>query len=168
VERRREEERRGKPRERKRKRGPWPLQPSKDPWLQFRHSPESQLMGYVGERPSGAKFRAVCWSDAGDVRSWLDALGAQVGELQAAARDRVREKRQRVLSRHEAARQVRAAERAIGQLFEAAKAGFRPSELTEPFEPLPRSPDEPGEPDGEEAPSSERRVMQPPPGSEGA
>jgi hypothetical protein len=125
-------------------------------------------MGYVEERPLGAKFRAVCWEDAGEVRRWLIALLAQVNDLEAVARDRVREKRKRVLSRHEARRQVRAAGRAIGQLLEAAKAGLRPSEPPEPPEPLEPLPGEPSEPDGGEAPSSERRVMQPLPGSEGA
>jgi hypothetical protein len=116
----------------------------------------------VDERPEGAKFRAVAWEDAGEVRRWLLALEEQADDLHAAAWDRVRDKRRRVLSRHEAGRKVCAAGRAIRQLLEAAKAGLRPPPL---LDPLPSSATEVGE---GEAPASERRVMHPSPGSEGA
>jgi len=119
----------------------------------------------VNERPEGAKFHAVCWEDASDRQRWLSALEEQTSDLLAVARDRVREKRRRVLSRHEAARTVRATGRAIGQLLEAAKAGLRPSEPPPPLEPLPSPPSDVAE---GEAPSSARRVVQRPPGSEGA
>ena len=118
-------------------------------------------MADVDERSTGAKFRAVCWQDEADIRRWFSALEGQVDELSAVARDRVRSKRARVLSRHEARRKVRAAVRAIAQLFAAAKAGFGPKD---PFSPLPLIPDEL---ERVEAPSSERRVMQPPSGGEG-
>jgi len=116
----------------------------------------------VNEPPLGAKFRAVCWEDLDDVRRWLRALEEQVSDLHGVAGDRVREKRRRVLSRHEAGRKVRAAWRAIIQLFEAAKAGFRPPE---PFGPPPSPPPSSEE---SEAPFSERRVLEPPPEGEDA
>jgi hypothetical protein len=119
-------------------------------------------MGCVDERPPGAKFRAVCWDDPEEIRRWLSVFEEQTNELHAAARDRVRKKRKRVLSRHEAGRKVRAAWRALTQLLEAAKAGLRQAPPVEP----PPSPPPP--PEESEAPLSERRAMQPPPGSEGA
>jgi hypothetical protein len=116
----------------------------------------------VDERPPGAKFRAVYWADPAEIQGFLTALEEQADELYAAAHDRVREKRRRVLSRHEAGRKVRAAWRSITQLLEAARAGLK---HPPPIEPPPSPPLPPGE---SEAPLSERRVMQPPPGGEGA
>jgi hypothetical protein len=121
-------------------------------------------MRRVDERPEGAKFRAVRWEDPAEVERWLGALQENAAELQAAARDRVRKKRDRVLSRHEARRKVRATGRALASLFEAAKAGLRPSD---PFDPGPL----PSEPDGggaDEPPSSARRPVVSPQGGEGA
>ncbi len=126
-------------------------------------------MRSVDERPGRAKFRAVCWDDAEDVRGWLSALRSEVDELLAAARDRLRKKRKRVLSRFEARRKVRAAERAIAQLLEAGEAGLK--------SPVP--PEGPVSPEGssgrgvapeeaaqDEGPLSERRTLLPPPGEE--
>jgi hypothetical protein len=120
-------------------------------------------MQRVDERPEGAKFRAVRWEDPAEVERWLGALQDNVAEVQAAARDRVRKKRERVLSRAEARRQVRAAGRAIARLFEAAQAGLGPSD---PFDPVP-SPNEPDAGEAGESPSSARRPVAPPKGGEG-
>jgi hypothetical protein len=120
-------------------------------------------MGCVEERPRGANFRAVCWEDAGEVRRWLSVLREQVDDLHAAARDQVRKKRRRVLSRYEAGRTIRAAGRAITELLDAAEAGLTPPP---PLEPLPHLSSASSE--EEEAPSSGRRATHPAPGSEGA
>jgi hypothetical protein len=104
-------------------------------------------MKKVDERPEGAKFRAISWENAEQVRSWLSSVEEQVGELGAAARDRLRKRRERVLSRHEASRQAQAAMQALDRLLAAAKAGL---------DPLPEPPDGPEE---EEPPQSERRPM---------
>ena len=108
----------------------------------------------VEERPEGANFRAVCWENPEDVRRWLTALEEHVDDLSAAARDRMRKKRGRVLSRHEAQRQATAATESLGRLFAAAKAGLPPSE------PVPEPPEQ------EEPPQSERRPTPPAPGGE--
>jgi hypothetical protein len=121
-------------------------------------------MKRVDERPEGAKFRAVRWEDPAEVECWLGALQDNVAEVQAAARDRVRKKRERVLSRNEARRQVRAAGRAIARLFDAAKSGLRPSD---PFDSA-SSPNEPEAAEAGESPSSARRPVAPPQGGEGA
>jgi hypothetical protein len=121
-------------------------------------------MKRVDERPEGAKFRAVRWEDPAEVERWLGALQDSVAEVQAAARDRVRKKRGRVLSRAEARRKVRAAGRAIARLFEAAKASLRPSD---PFDPVP-SPNALEAGEAGESPSSARRPVAPPKGGEGA
>jgi hypothetical protein len=118
-------------------------------------------MKKVDERPEGAKFRAVSWSNAGDVRRWLLALHEAVDDLRAAARDRVRKKRGRVLSRHEAGRKVRGSGRTLAWLLAAAEAGLGPQA---PVDPLPEPPDEPEE--GEAFPSSSRRPVDPPNGGE--
>ena len=103
----------------------------------------------VEERPEGANFRAVCWENPEDVQRWLTAVEEHVADLSAAARDRTRKKRGRVLSRQEARRQATAAVESLARLFAAAKAGLPPSE------PAP----EPPEP--EQASHSERRPMPP-------
>ena len=82
----------------------------------------------VEERPEGANFRAVCWENPQDIRCWLTAVKEQVDDLSAAARDRMRKKRGRVLSRSEAQRQATAAMESLDRLFAAAKARLRPSE----------------------------------------
>ena len=108
----------------------------------------------VEERPEGANFRAVCWKNPEHVRCWLAAVEEHVADLSAAARDRMRKKRGRVLSRQEARRQATAAVQSLGQLFAAAKAGLRPSE------PAPEPPEQ------EESSKSERRPTSPSPGGE--
>ena len=82
----------------------------------------------VEERPEGANFRAVCWENPEDIRCWLTAVKEQVDDLGAAARDRMRKKRDRVLSRSEAQRQATAATQSLDRLFAAAEAGLSPSE----------------------------------------
>jgi hypothetical protein len=121
-------------------------------------------MGDVDGRPEGAKFRAVCWGDAGDVRRWLDALRAQVEDLNAAGQDRCRKKEERVLSRFEAQRQGRRAKRKIGWLLDAGEAGLRPHK---PVMPPPEPPSALEQDEVEAAPSSGRRPV-PPPGKESA
>lgn len=118
-------------------------------------------MGFDHNCPEGANFgdssfvpRPVRWEDAAEVRRWFSALEEGVKDLRGAARDRVRRKRHRVLSRHEARRQVLAAERALAALLQAGLAGW----------PAPREPDpEPGEgsPEGD-PPFSSRRPTTPP------
>ena len=124
-------------------------------------------MSGVDERPKGAKFRAVCFDDPDDVRRWYSALEEQVNDLHAVAWDRVRAKRRRVLSRHEAMRKMRAAWRALTQLLEAARVGLRPPSPPPPLDPTPSSPEDAAGSEAE-APLSERRVIEPPPGREGA
>ena len=108
----------------------------------------------VEERPEGANFRAICWENPEDVRCWLTAVKEHVDDLGAAARDRTRKKRGRVLSRQEARRQATAAMESLDGLFAAANAGLQPSE------PVPEPPER------KEAPQSERRPMPPLPGGE--
>jgi hypothetical protein len=100
-------------------------------------------MGFDHKRPKGANFkdttsapRPVRWEDEDDVQAWFSALREGVADLRGAARDRVRRKRQRVLSRHEARRQVLAASRSLAALLEAGQAGFGGSAPRDP-DPLP-------------------------------
>jgi hypothetical protein len=115
-------------------------------------------MGFDHDRPKGANFkdttsapRPVRWEDEEDVRAWVSALREGVEDLRGAARDRARRKRQRVLSRYEARRQILAASQALEVLLQAAEAGFGGS--------APRDPDP--QPEGgtgeDEPPFSSRR-----------
>jgi hypothetical protein len=123
-------------------------------------------MGFDHDRPKGAKFkdstsapRPVRWDDEEDVRAWVSALREGLEDLRGAARDRVRRKRQRVLSRYEARRQVLAASGALAVLLQAAEAGFGG--------PAPRDPDPQPEQEAREddPPFSSRRPTTPEPAS---
>jgi hypothetical protein len=88
-------------------------------------------MGFEHEGPAGANFRdsscapqAVQWEDGEEVRRWLEALGEAVKDLRAAGRDRARPKRRRVLSRHEAGRQLGDAWSRAARLLRAGEAGL--------------------------------------------
>jgi hypothetical protein len=111
---------------------------------------------------SGANFRdtsapqAVQWEDREEVRRWLRALLEVVKDLRAAARDRARRKRRRVLSRAEARRQIGDAWRRIARLVRAGEAGL---DGIGPCDPEP--PPEGGT--GEDAPPFSSRRPTPPP-----
>ena len=96
-------------------------------------------MQNVEERPQGAKFRAVCLQNPVEARRWLEAVEEQLADLSAAVGDRVRKKRDRVLSRHEAKRQADEAFHALDQLLGAAKVGLKqadpPAPMPEPSTP---------------------------------
>ena len=81
--------------------------------------------------PKGGKFMdpscvppAVPWGDEASVRRWFSALREGVKDLRGAARDRVRRKKERVLSRYEARRQIVDASQQLLWLLEAGEAGF--------------------------------------------
>jgi hypothetical protein len=119
-------------------------------------------MGLDHEGPGGANFgdtsasQAVRWEDRDEVRRWLLAVLEAVKDLRAAARDRVRRKRRRVLSRYEARRQIRDSWDRIERLVRAAEAGL---EGMGPREPEPQ----PEGGTGEDAPPfSNRRPTTPP------
>ena len=82
-------------------------------------------------RPDGVNFwvggsapRRVRWEDEADVRRWFEALWEAVKDLRGAARDRVRRKERRVLSRFEARRQIATANRELFWLLQAAGVGL--------------------------------------------
>jgi hypothetical protein len=88
-------------------------------------------MGFDHEGPDGANFRdsscvpqPVRWEDGEEVRRWLRALREVVKDLRAAGRDRVCRKRKRVLSRHEAGRQLDDAWGRTERLLQAGEAGL--------------------------------------------
>jgi hypothetical protein len=119
-------------------------------------------MGFEHEGPGGANFRdtsarkALNWEDQDEARRWLLALLAAVKDLRGAARDRVRRKRRRVLSRYEARRQIAEAWRRVEELVRAGEAGLGGPGPVEP-EPQPEG----GA--GEDAPPfSSRRPTNPP------
>jgi hypothetical protein len=121
-------------------------------------------MGFDHEGPDGSNFRdtsasqAIRWEDRDEARRWLLALLEAVKDLRAAARDRVRRKRRRVLSRHEARRQIAEAWGRIERLVQAAEAGL---EGIGPRDPDPQP--EGGEGGGGDAPPfSSRRPTNPP------
>jgi hypothetical protein len=119
-------------------------------------------MGFDHEGPGGANFgdtrasKAVQWEDRDEARRWLLALLEAVKDLRAAARDRVRRKRRRVLSRCEARRQIAEAWHRIERLVQAAEAGLGGPGPSEP-EPQPEA--GPGE---DAPPFSGRRPTTPP------
>jgi hypothetical protein len=121
-------------------------------------------MGFEHDRPKGANFkdstsapRPVRWDDEEDVRAWISALREGVEDLRGAARDRARRKRQRVLSRYEARRQIGAAWRALTVLLQAGEAGLDGPAPREP-EPLPE-----GRTGEDEPPFSSQRPTSTPP-----
>ena len=87
-------------------------------------------MGFDHEGPDGANFRDRCalqvvrWEDKEEVRHWLDALREVMKDLRGAGRDRMRRKRHRVLSRHEAGRQLGEAWERGDRLLQAGEAGL--------------------------------------------
>ena len=87
-------------------------------------------MEFEHEGPEGANFRDTCtvqavrWEDGEEVRRWFGALGEAVRDMRAAGRDRVRGKRKRVLSRHEAGRQLGDAWCRTTRLLRAGEAGL--------------------------------------------
>ena len=123
---------------------------------------ELQLMKFEHEGPDGANFRdtsaskAVRWEDRDEARRWLLALLVVMKDLRGAARDRVRRKRRRVLSRYEARRQIADAWRRLMAMIRAAEAGLDGPGPREP-EPLP----EEGT-GGDAPPFSSRRPTNPP------
>ena len=89
-------------------------------------------MGFDHNSPKRAKFSdptcgqaAVRWDDAEEVQRWFEAMEEAVRDLRGAARDRVRRKRGRVLSRHEAKRQVGESSKRSLSLLKAGEAGWR-------------------------------------------
>lgn len=80
--------------------------------------------------PSAAR-EAVRWNEPDDVRLWIAALRSAAHDGLAAGEDATRPKRDRVLSRGEARRQLDAAERTITALLDAGARGVSP----EPHEP---------------------------------
>jgi hypothetical protein len=118
-------------------------------------------MGFEHEGPEGANFRDTCapqpvrWEDREEVRRWLRALREVVKDLRAAGRDRVRRKRKRVLSRHEAGRQLGDAWSRTERLLLAGEAGL--GRAPHDPEPLPE-----GGP-GDEPPFSSSRPTSTPP-----
>ena len=120
-------------------------------------------MGFEHKGPEGANIgdtrgvRGVRWEDREEVRGWLRLLLEAAKELRAAGRDRVRRKRGRVLSRHEAGRQLGDSWRRVKRLVQAGEAGLDGLMPREP-EPLP----EKGS-DGDEPPFSSSRPTTTPP-----
>ena len=63
----------------------------------------------------------VDWSDATDIRLWIQALRVQVQDLVAAGDDATREPKRRILSRAESRRRVNLADRAAEALLAAGE-----------------------------------------------
>ena len=80
--------------------------------------------------PSTAR-EAVHWNEPDDVRLWIAALRSAAHDGLAAGEDATRPKRERVLSRNEARRQLNAADHTITALLDAGTRGALP----EPHEP---------------------------------
>ena len=122
-------------------------------------------MEFEHEGPGGANFgdtsapKAVNWEDREEARRWLLRLLEVMKDLRGAARDRVRRKRRRVLSRYEARRQIAEAWRRIMMLMRAGEAGLG--------EPGPREPEPQPEGGGDEPPFSSRRPTSTPPDQAG-
>ena len=80
---------------------------------------------------SSAAREAVRWNEPDDVRLWIDALRSAAHDALAAGEDATRPKRDRVLSRGEARRQLDTAKYAITALLDAGERGASP----DPHEP---------------------------------
>jgi hypothetical protein len=95
-------------------------------------------MGFEHEGPEGVNGGDLCgeqgvrWEDRKSVRRWLTALEEAVKDLRAAGRDRMQRPRRRVLSRHEASRQLGEAWKRTAKLLRAGEAGLGPREPEPP------------------------------------
>lgn len=74
-----------------------------------------------GPKSGRVPVTSLTWSDPERVRLWLKALREAIDDGFAAGEDATRRFRRRVLSRAEARRQLRQAEKSIDKLFELAE-----------------------------------------------
>jgi hypothetical protein len=109
-------------------------------------------MGFEHEGPDGANFgdstsgrQGVRWEDREEARRWFRRLLEAAKDLRGAGRDRVRPKRRRVLSRHEAGRQLKSSWEMVEGLIEAGEVGFERFVSRGPS-PEPEGPSEEGPP----------------------